>query len=247
MTRGIDISRWQGPNFNIAAAKAAGCKYVIARIMTGEVTPGKDSQWDNYYKQAKACGMPIGAYVFGNATTPEAARREATEALTYLAKTQCEFPIFYDVESKAMMTLSKRALTDVIKAFCEAVESAGYWVGIYSSTDVFNNKMYDTELKRWSHWVADWRGNKPTLKSGADVQIWQTGSQKNYQPGIEVDQDICYVDFYESKIKARGLNNWPKPTETRPDDTDEELSLALSSIANAVNTIRKILERRKRK
>ena len=246
MTQGIDISRWQGPNFNIAAAKAKGCKYVIARIMTGEVTPGKDSQWDNYYKQAKACGMPIGAYIFGNATTTEAARREATEALSYLSKTQCEFPIFYDVESKAMLTLSKRALTDVIKAFCEAVEAAGYWVGIYSSTAVFNNNMYDTELKRWSHWVADWRGKKPTLKSGNDVQIWQPGSQPNYQPGIEVDQDICYVDYYESQIKARGLNNWTKPEETRPDDTDEELSLALSSIANAVNTIRKILERRKK-
>ena len=87
---------------------------------------------------------------------------------------------------------------------------------------------------------------EPTLKSGNDVQIWQVGSQKNYQPGIEVDQDICYVDYYESKIKARGLNNWHKQEESRPDDTDEELSLALSSIANAVNTIRKILERRKK-
>lgn len=241
--KGIDISRWQGPSFSLAQAKAKGARFAIARIMTGEFPgDGKDSQSENYYKQAKECGLPIGFYVFGNATTVQQAKAEAREAMRYLADKTPEYPIFYDVESKAMLGCNKRLLTDIIKAFCQELESGGYWVGIYSSTSFFDDLMYDSELSAYSHWVADWRGKKPVLKSGNEVQIWQTGSEKNYQGSIEVDQNICYVDYFEEKIKAAGLNNWPKQDVTITD----ELELELAAISAAVNNIKKIIERSKK-
>ena len=198
--KGIDISRWQGESFSVSAAKNKGAKYVIARCMTGEFPgDGKDSQWENYYKQAKECGMPIGAYVFGCADTVSDAVREAEEAISILRGKKLDYPVFYDVEHKTMLKCTKRQLTDIIKMFCSRMRAAGYKVGIYTSTSVFDHSFYDSELSGYYHWVADWRGEKPSLSSGNRVDIWQTGSEKNWQGSIEVDQDICYTDFANSK------------------------------------------------
>ncbi len=43
-----------------------------------------------------------------------------------------------------MITKNDRnTLTQIVKAFCSAVEAAGYWVGIYSSESFFNSEMND--------------------------------------------------------------------------------------------------------
>ena len=42
-------------------------------------------------------------------------------------------PIYMDVEDPRQFQLSKRALTDVIKAFCETLIEAGYYAGLYTS------------------------------------------------------------------------------------------------------------------
>lgn len=237
--KGIDISRWQGPNFDIAAAKKAGAEYVIMRIMTGEFPGnGMDSQFENYYKQCKTAGMPCGAYVFGNATTVEQARAEAKEAIKYLSDRQFEYPIYYDVESGAMMSVDRRTLTNIVKAFCEELESAGYFVGIYASTSVFNNKVYDDELGRYTHWVADWRGNKPVLNSNNQVGIWQTGSIKNWQGNIEVDQDICYISDFPGIIKGGGFNGYAKTQSIR-----NEISIELTAAKTAISNIEKLISK----
>lgn len=245
MIHGIDISRWQGADFSMERAKAKA-DFVLARCMTGEFPgDGKDSQWENNYAKAKNAGLPIGAYVFGYAATVAEAEREAAEAISILKGKQLEYPVFYDVEHKRMLSLSKRLLTDIIKAFCQKMEAAGYWVGIYSSTSMYDNSFYDSELTRYTHWVADWRGAKPTLKSGAEVAIWQTGSEKYWQDNLEVDLDICYVDYFEKVAKEKGLNNWPKPGTNATADIDDEIRLELSAIKTAAANIEKLLERRK--
>lgn len=215
MTDGIDVSRWQGQNFDFTRAKKDhGIHFAILKIGGADDGLYQDSCFASYYQKAKAAGLSVGLYFFGNATTPAEARKEADFAAGIVAGRKFEYPFFYDVESKAMMKLSKRKLTDVIIAFCERIEELGFWAGIYSSTSVYDGKVYDGDLKRFTHWIADWRGSKPALKSGAETQIWQTGSTKNYQDGIEVDNDICYVDYYEDAVKRKGLNNYGKPRKT---------------------------------
>lgn len=59
------------------------------------------------------------------------------------------------------------------------MESAGYWVGIYSSESFFNSEMNDGELTRYSHWVARWGKSKPAPNSGAETQMWQFGGGTN--------------------------------------------------------------------
>lgn len=236
MTSGIDVSQYQTENFSFKKAALQGAEYAIIRLFTAESSKD-DKLWRKYYENAKLAGVPVGFYVFGDAGTIEEANAEADRALNLLKSTRAEFPIFYDVESKRMMDCDKRLLTDIIKTFCDKLEKAGYWVGIYSSRDVFDNKMYDAELSKYSHWVAFWSGNKPTLRSGNEVQMWQTGVYKDYQPGIDVDQDRCYVD-YKSKIISRGLNNWGKT------DPDAEILANLAVIRQAADDIEEIIRKR---
>lgn len=204
--KGIDISKWQG-NFSIAdAVKNHGIEFVILRIGGADGGLYKDSKFDDYYKQAKAAGIPVGCYFFGNATNEAEADKEAAHWIDLMKGKQFDFPVFYDVESKAMMALKKRELTNVVKYMCDKIEKAGYWVGIYSSTSVYDNKVYDKELSGFSHWVADWRGNKPSLKSGNDTQLWQTGTEQIN--GDKVDFDYCYVEYFSEKIKELNMNGY---------------------------------------
>ena len=120
---------------------------------------------------------------------------------------------------RSMITKNDRnTLTQIVKAFCSAVEAAGYWVGIYSSESFFNSEMNDGELIRYSHWVARWGKSKPAPASGAETQIWQFGGETNLIRsnkinGQSCDQDYCYVDF-PAKIKAAGLNGYAKGSST---------------------------------
>ena len=213
--RGIDISRWQGEFDIMKAVKENNLKFVIIKAGGADGGLYKDRYFDDYYKQAKAAGVAVGCYFFGNATNALEAEVEFNYWKSLVAGKQFDFPMFYDVESDAMMKLGKRKLTDVIKKMCDLLEKNAFWAAIYSSTSVYDNKVYDKELKRYTHWVADWRGNKPVLASGNEVQLWQTGTAKIN--GIDVDNDVCYVDYFPEKIKELKLNGYG--TEKKKKDT----------------------------
>lgn len=211
---GIDISYWQG-DFNIAGAKEAeGVEFVIIKAGGGDAGLYKDSRFEDNYRKCESCGLPKGAYFFGNAKNVTDAKKEAEFFLSILNGKKYEYPVFYDVEGSMITQTDRNTLTQMVKAFCEIVESAGYWVGIYSSESFFNSEMNDGELTRYTHWVARWGLNKPAPGSGAETQIWQFGGSKNLIRsnkinGMVCDQNYCYVDF-PSRIKAVGLNGYSK-------------------------------------
>lgn len=220
---GIDISRYQG-DFNMAKAKSEGVSFVIIKAGGGDdknVGLYKDSQFENNYSKAKANGIPCGAYFFGNARTIDRAKEEADYFLSLLKGKQFEMPVYYDVEA-GMLSVEKNLLTDIVLAFCERVESAGYFTGIYGNPDSFTNHLDDNKLTHFCHWVAYWAKSKPKLKSGVEVGLWQYGGGTNYirsniVAGVVCDQDYCYVD-YPSAIKSLGLNGFGKP-EPEPTPT----------------------------
>lgn len=43
-----------------------------------------------------------------------------------------EYPIYFDIEDKVQLALSEEALQRIAATFCDVLEAAGYWVGIYS-------------------------------------------------------------------------------------------------------------------
>lgn len=220
---GIDISRHQGA-FSLTQARNEGVEFAILKIGGGDDGLYKDSRFDDFYSQSRAIEMPVGCYFFGQAMTKEQAIKEADYWLSLMAGKKFEYPVFYDVEAQ-MLQLSPDVLTDIILTVVQRVELQGYWVGIYSSIDFFNYNMQDQRLVNYSHWVASWGANKPTLQRGGETQMWQFGGETNKIRsnkicGVTCDQNYCYVD-YPTQIKANGLNNYNKeditPAPEKPD------------------------------
>lgn len=217
---GIDVSHWQG-DFDFARAKSKeGVEFAILKAGGGDAGLYKDSKFEANYKKCEDCGLPKGAYFYGNAKSTAEAKKEAEYFISILSGKKYEYPVFYDVEGKMITDNDRVTLTEIVKTFCSIVEAAGYWVGIYSSESFFNSEMKDGELTRYSHWVARWGKSKPAPASGAETQMWQFGGETNLIRSNKIngqtcDQDYCYVD-YPVKIKAAGLNGYSKSSNTTP-------------------------------
>lgn len=224
---GIDVSHWQG-NFNFANAKNnEGVEFAIIKAGGGDAGLYKDSRFEDNYRKCVECGLPKGAYFYGNAKSVADAKKEAEYFISILSGKKYEYPVFYDVEGKMITDNDRATLTEIVKAFCEIMESAGYWVGIYSSESFFNSEMNDGELTRYSHWVARWGRSKPAPNSGAETQMWQFGGETNLIRSNKIngqtcDQDYCYVD-YPAKIKAAGLNGYAKSGTSAPAKKSNEV------------------------
>ena len=217
---GIDVSHWQG-EFDFARAKSKeGVEFAILKAGGGDAGLYKDSKFEANYKKCEECGLPKGAYFYGNAKSVAEAKKEAEYFISILSGKKYEYPVFYDVEGKMITDNDRATLTEIVKAFCSTMESAGYWVGIYSSESFFNSEMNDGELTRYSHWVARWGKSKPAPTSGAETQMWQFGGETNLIRSNKIngqtcDQDYCYVD-YPVKIQAAGLNGYAKGSNSAP-------------------------------
>lgn len=217
---GIDVSHWQG-DFNFARAKSnEGVEFAILKAGGGDAGLYKDSKFEANYEKCEDCGLPKGAYFYGNAKSVAEAKKEAEYFISILSGKKYEYPVFYDVEGKMITDNDRATLTEIVKAFCSTMEAAGYWVGIYSSESFFNSEMNDGELTRYSHWVARWGKSKPAPSSGAETQMWQFGGETNLIRSNQINgqtcnQDYCYVD-YPTKIKAAGLNGYTKSQASEP-------------------------------
>lgn len=204
---GIDISHWQGDLSVSQARDERGVQFVIAKAAGADAGKYKDSKFEDYYAQCKSIGMPVGTYYYGNAKSVAEAQAEAEHFLSVIAGKQFEYPVYYDVEGK-MLENAKDTLTDIVIAFCEKCEHAGYFTGVYSSDSHFQSHVDDSQLQRFTHWVARYSSNEPSTAH----DIWQYGGGQNFIAdkticGQTVDQDFCYRDF-PAEIKAAGLNGF---------------------------------------
>jgi lysozyme len=205
--RGIDVSHWQGA-IDWTRVKAAGIQFAI--IKSGGSDDGfyTDPRWEENYRNAKANGVAVGAYYFVGPGCTSAAdgKADAERFLAQLKGKQLEYPVFIDLE--ATVPSAKAGATEATIAFCRALEAAGYFAGIYSSTDSgFRERLDDSKLTPFTHWVAQY-ASKCTY-CGA-YGIWQYSSTGSVN-GISgnVDMDISYQD-YPSIIKAGGFNGYSK-------------------------------------
>ena len=203
MKYGIDVSAWQ-KGFDLNNAKAQGFTYVIIKAGGADAKkPYKDSQFENFYKQARTLGMNIGAYYFGHAFSTEAAVKEANHVIS-LVQGKAITHVYYDVEG-AMLNQGYQHLTDIINAFCQTMINNGYACGIYTSESHFNSRFNDNALVMFPHWVARYSSKAPTLKSIALVEIWQYGGSVNYirDPkiaGTVVDQDQINIEWVDDPV-----------------------------------------------
>ena len=204
---GIDVSVWQrGMDFN--KAKNEGVEFVIMRGMYGNA---KDTEFDTNYIKAKNAGLGVEIYQWGRAANVAQAREEAQLLVEHCLKGKVfEYPIYYDVEDTILLNKSKNETTEIIKAWAETIENAGYFAGIYMNQNCFENDVNGYELAElYSQWRAKWttEDRKPN-----GVQMWQFGGETNLIrsnkiAGYVCDQDYAYVDF-PTIIKKANLNGF---------------------------------------
>ena len=203
--KGIDVSKHQG-NVNWSHVKADGVKFAIIRAGYGKQASQKDTQFENNYTGCKSNGVPVGVYWYSYATTPDEARKEAAVCLSVIKGKTFEYPVYFDIEEPSVLVKGKAACTAIAKAFLEAVEQAGYFVGIYSSKVHLENCITEELRARYAVWVAHYGVDKTTYHG--QYGIWQKSSTGKVS-GIRdnVDMNECYVD-YPAAIKKKGLNGF---------------------------------------
>lgn len=233
--KGIDVSTWQG-DINWNKVKADGIEFAMLRSSFGKENPDKQTDnkfWQNY-KNAKAAGMPIGAYHYSYATTVEDAKKEAAFFLSIVKGCQFEYPVAFDIEDPSQMYLGKDRITDIIMAFCERVQAAGYYVSLYTNLDWISNRIDMSRAKAFDVWLAQW-SSKPTYNGSFGMWQYTSGGSVSGISG-NVDMNIAYYD-YPSIIKAAGLNGFTadKPEEKKTvtismDDLTEEQAAFIAEV-----------------
>ena len=227
-TFGIDISNYQR-GLSLLNAKGQGVQFSVLKAGGadgGSSSPYyKDKSFETFYSDAMAYGVPVGAYYFGHAFSVEDAKKEASCFINYLSGKQI-LHVWYDVEGQ-MLNQGYTHLTDIIRTFCETMVQAGYVCGIYTSASHFN-RFNDASLLVYPHWVACYGTTKPTLKSGALIEMWQFGGSVNYirDPhiaGYVCDQDYCYFDIWQTVPEEK--HNMLTPIPQNAEKTVDQLAI----------------------
>lgn len=216
--KGIDVSKWQG-EIDWAKVKADGVKFAMIRLGYGS-EDGTSCGTDKYFAQnvtnAVKAGIDVGCYFYSYALSVEAAQKEAEYVVNVLSKYKGVFtyPVAFDIEDKSQAGLGKTVLTDMVVAFGDIIEKAGFYCSVYCNLNWLKNYLNDSELIRFDHWLAQW-ADTPTY-TGA-FGMWQRSSTGKVA-GISgnVDLDVAYKD-YPSIIRNNKLNGFgsamqPKPT-----------------------------------
>lgn len=203
MRNGIDVSVYQREiDWNRAK------NYIHFAIIRCGYGNNLISQDDPYYKRnADACTnlkIPFGTYLYSYATNLNMAQSEVDHTLRLIKDYKLEYPVFLDVEDRSQLTLPKEQLVEIVKHYCEKIEEAGYYVGIYASLSTLNGILNSPQLDRFDKWVAEW--NKDFNYRGSSG-LWQNTDNARI-PGIEtrVDGDIAFYNYPEI-IRENGLNH----------------------------------------
>lgn len=208
---GIDVSHHQGA-INWATVAKNGIDFAIIKAGGSDKGFYKDKYFEANYAGAKSASLHVGAYYFVGAgcVTRADGIADAKRFINIINGKQFDFPVYIDVEKTSPS--EKAGATEAVIGFCNTMEDAGYYIGIYAS-DIsgFKDRLDVSKLTKWSKWVARY-GSSPQYVN--DYGIWQY-SETGKVSGISgnVDLDDCHVD-YSVVIKAAGKNGYAKPVDT---------------------------------
>lgn len=195
--RGIDVSKYQG-NIDWNAVKAAGNDFAIIRAGYGKYASQKDPYFEQNMRNAKAAGVACGAYWYSYAVTPAEAKQEAEVFASIVQGYQFEYPLVLDIEDSTQTKLSKEQVSAIIQAFCDTMESKGYYISLYSYASFLNSYVYQSVLEDYDIWVAHFGVSRPSY-SKTSYGMWQyssTGSVSGISGNVDLDYSYkCYPNL----------------------------------------------------
>lgn len=186
---GIDVSHHQGQiDWD---ALAPHIDFAILRVGYGaNLTSQDDRQWKNNADACSRLGIPFGVYIYSHALTKAQALDEVDHVLRQIEGYRLSMPIYLDLEDSSLLeNCTKAEIYENAKVFCDAIEAAGYAVGIYANTNWWKNYLTDPGYDQWDRWVAQY---SDTLSYQGSYSMWQYTS-KGVLPGITANTvDLNY-------------------------------------------------------
>ena len=213
LLRGVSVSKWQG-DVNWGKVAADDISFALIRMGSfgyeGEYT--MDPTYDTNMREAKANGVHTTPYVYLQTRTVEEAKAVARYALEKALPYDITYPLAVDVESQYILDLSRQELTDVVNAFCQVIEEAGYTPIIYSDYYKFRDEM-DTSQFKYDLWLARY-GSDHNMTGRT---MWQS-TDKGRVNGIygDVCLEFAFKDYAAMQVTDRSdytPGTWEKVNE----------------------------------
>ena len=222
LAKGIDVSKYQ-PNVDFNRVRAAGYTFVVLKAGHGKYGKQIDPTFEKHYIAAKAAGLQVGAYWYSYAKTVDDAKKEAEVFIKALSGKKFELPVWSDIEERSTFDTGKNNVSAIATAFCNALEAAKYFCGIYGGQELAEKYLTDSIRTRYAFWLAQYL---KTPKYKGNYGMWQYGVAGGSSsinptgvpsvPGVsgQCDLDYLYVDYF-TKIQQKGMNGYSKtPTIT---------------------------------
>ncbi|MCD8300385.1 MAG: hypothetical protein LUC41_04335 [Clostridiales bacterium] len=201
--QGIDVSYYQG-TIDWTSVKNCGVDFAIVRVAyRGYGDSGalkEDPQFKTNLTGAIAAGIPVGVYIYSQATTETEAVEEADFIIDKIQGYDVTLPVVMDFEYAESSDgyigrlykadLSAADATAICNAFCAEVTARGYTPMIYANKYMLENQMNASDLTG-TVWLAHYA--KSTNYAG-DYGYWQY-EYSNFVDGISgnVDMDFRYI------------------------------------------------------
>ena len=207
--KGIDVSEFQG-NIDWNKVKADGIEFAILKL--GNIydydANYKDSKFDTNYKNARANGIKIGAYIYNYCNTIDTLKKGLEWAIKKLEGKELDLPFYLDMEDKDIQGETKETLTNQCNEFAKYVKSKGYNAGVYANVNWLKNELNPSDFdKDISIWVAQYY--KECQYTGK-YDIWQYASDGSVS-GISGNCDMNYL-YNEDIIKESETDTSDKKT-----------------------------------
>jgi len=202
---GIDVSVYQGA-VDWKAVRESGVDFAIIRAGYGKHINQKDRYFDVNMESAQKEGLKCGAYWFSYAITPEDAEKEADVFYEVIKDYKFEYPVFFDYETNEQYALTPKENSEIIKAFCERMQSYGYYVSLCSYVGFLNYRIENEIFDIYDTWIAHYDVAVPWYSR--DYGIWQYSCTGKVD-GIDTNVDLNYsYRDYMDIMKNNHLNGF---------------------------------------
>ena len=191
MLKGIDVSEFQG-TIDWAKVKNDGVEFAILKLGNIYDTDAnyKDSKFDTNYKNARANGIKVGAYIYNYCNTVDNLKKGLDWAFEKLAGKELDLPLYLDMEDKTIAVETVDSLTNQCNEFAKIVKEKGYKAGVYANLNWLKNELNPSKFdKDISVWVAQYY--KECQYEGK-YDIWQYTSSGKVS-GISGNCDMNYL------------------------------------------------------
>lgn len=213
---GIDVSEYQ-EKINWKKVKSSEADFAFIRAGYRDTKTGElheDEMFEENMKAAEKAGVMRGVYFYSQALDTKEAEKEAEYLLDLVKPYDIELPLVIDYEIYEGGRLYNAIQTgdmayasvyhDIVLAFCDKVEKAGYESCVYANYSMLTNYMDSNIIgDEATIWAAQYGGS---CEVEGSYMYWQCAEDAGIS-GIKgpVDHDIWYIE--PGKVyttKARG-------------------------------------------